>query len=63
MKLYIIIFSLLIFTFNSKEQILNSVKRLTYKEIYDPDNTHYIINTEEEYKIIDNLSKNELISN
>ena len=63
MNLYIIIFSLFIFTVNLKEEFLNSVKRLTYKEIYDPDNTHFIINTEEEYKTIDNLIKNELITN
>ena len=44
MKLYIIIFSLFIFTVNSKEEFLTSIKRLTYKEIYDPDNTYYIIN-------------------
>ena len=63
MKLYIIIFSLFIFTVNSKEEFLTSIKRLTYKEIYDPDNTYYIINTEEEYKTIENLTKNELIKN
>ena len=63
MKLYLIIFTIFIFNVNSMEESLNSVKRLTYKEIYDPDNTYYVLNTEKEYKTIENLEKNELITN
>ena len=53
----------MIYNINSKEEFLNAVKRLTYKETFDPDNTYYILNTENEYKTIKNLEKNELITN
>ena len=53
----------MIYNINSKEEFLNAVKRLTYKETFDLDNTYYILNTENEYKAIKNLEKNELITN
>ena len=42
---------------NSKELI----ERITYEETFDKDNTYFLINTEEEYKEIDKLTKNEVI--
>ena len=32
-------------------------KRLTFNKTFDPENTHYILNAEEEYKEIKNLKK------
>ena len=59
-----ILLVILIFSINSLEEGQNNnVKRLTYKEIYDPDNSYYVLNTEEEYKSIKNLEKSELIKN
>ena len=40
---------------------INNVQRLTYIETYDPQNIYYVLNTENEYKPIKNLEKNELI--
>ena len=59
-----ILLATLIFSINSLEEDQNNnVKRLTYKEIFDPENSYYVLNTEEEYKAIKNLEKNELIKN
>ena len=59
MKLYPWIFSILIFCVNLREESQNLVKRLTYIESYDQKKTYYILNSEEEYKTIKNLQKNE----
>ena len=59
-----ILLATLIFSINSLEEDQNNnVKRLTYKEIFDPENSYYVLNTEEEYKAIKNLEKSELIKN
>ena len=64
MKLNLILFSLFIFISNFLNELKCSTnKRLTYKEILGQDNTFFIINTEEEYKIIKNLVKNEKYHN
>ena len=56
MKSYVIIFISLILV-NSIEEAKYINKRLTFKETLDPENTHYILNAEEEYKEIKNLKK------
>ena len=64
MKSNSILFSLFILILNSfKELKCTTNKRLTYKEILRPDNTFFILNTEEEYKTTTNLVKNERYTN
>ena len=63
MKEYLIILLICIFNVDAKEEFLKPIKRITYKEIYDPDNTFYVLNTEDEYKSIKGLVKNELLTN
>jgi hypothetical protein len=59
MKLYILIFVSLIFSSKSKEENQIMSKRLTYKESFDPNNIYYILDSQEEFKLIKNLQKNE----
>ena len=63
MELYFLIFTILIFTTNCLEEDINYIKRLTYREEFDPNNSFYILNTEEPYKFVKNLVKNEIITN
>lgn len=63
MKFLFLIFIRLISFIFSIEEFEKISKRLTYKEISDPDNTFYVLNSEEEYKTIKNLNKNETIKN
>ena len=63
MKLYFLIFLSLICISNSKIEINSINERLTFKEIFDKENTFYILNTEEEYKEYKNLNKNEIYKN
>ena len=58
-----ILFASFIYLSKSIEESYYSNKRLTYKEALDLGNTHYILNTEEEYKENQNLIKNEIIKN
>ena len=57
MKLYILLISSLICLSNSLEEIKYTNRRLTFKEIFDLENTYYILNTKKEYKEIKNLKK------
>ena len=63
MKFLLLIFIRLICFIFSIAEFGKISKRLTYKEIFDPDNTFHILNSEEEYKTIKNLNKNETIKN
>ena len=63
MKEFIFYFILIMSINSIEENQNNNIKRLTYKEIFDPDNSYYILNTEEEYKTIKSLEKSELITN
>ena len=63
MKIYSIVFVLLFLSVNSLEEGQKNIKRLTYKETFDPENSYYVLNTEDEYKTIKNLEKSELIKN
>ena len=56
-----IIFFILSFSLFNCKEIISELNRLTYKTIIDKDNSFYIINTENEYKIIKNLQKDEII--
>ena len=60
MKLYILIFASLIYLSKSLEEQKYKKERLTYKESFDENNTHYLINTKEEYKEIINLKKTKI---
>ena len=63
MKFFILIFAFLIYMFNSKEETNSLNKRLTFEESFDLEKTHYILNSQEDYKEIKNLVKNETIKN
>ena len=63
MKLYLLIFVSLIFSSKSKEENQVMSKRLTYKESFDPNNIYYILDSQEEFKQIKNLQKNEIYKN
>ena len=63
MKIYFLIIEIFIFNINCLEEKQNGIKRLTYKEEFDPENSFYILNSEEEYKVNKNLIKNEKITN
>ena len=63
MKLVFILFLSSLFLSNSVEETKDVNKRLTFKETFDPENTYYILNAEEEYKEIKNLKKNEEYKN
>ena len=63
MKLLALLFTSLIVLSNALEEQNSISKRLTFKESFDIDNTHYILNTQEEYKENPNLVKNEIYTN
>ena len=63
MKLYFLLFALLIYLSNSIEESIYKNRKLTFIESFDKDNTFYIINSNEGYKEIQNLKKNEEIKN
>ena len=59
LKLLILITS---FMFSYSKE-LKQIEKITYEQTYDKDNTYYLINTEDEYKEIGQLTKNEFIKN
>ena len=59
MEYFILLFASILLS-NCNEE---ANKGLTFKETFDPENTHYILNAEEEYKEIKNLKKNEIYKN
>ena len=63
MKLFSLIFSTLIFMTISLEEFQIINKRLTYKESFDPDNTYYVLNSQDQYKKVKNLEMKEIITN
>ena len=63
MKLFILLFSSLIWLIHSLEEPYYTNKRLIYKDSFDEDYTHILLNTQEEYKEIKNLKKSENYTN
>ena len=57
----IIILNLLLIANLKEEQSKDLKERLTYEQTYDKDNTYFLINTEDEYKEINKLKKDENI--
>ena len=52
----------LVYLISSKEQSLKENERITFSESYDKDNAYYLINTENDYKEIKQLKKDEYIT-
>ena len=52
MKLYFLLFALLIYLSNSIEESIYKNRKLTFIESFDKDNTFYIINSNEGYIVM-----------
>ena len=55
----LILLNLIIIVNLKEEKSKELIERLTYEQTYDKDNTFYLINTEDEYKEINKLTKDE----